>query len=88
LIFQSEDSRLYTKISIEGKTYTALLDSGGTISWLGNVAARAIQSLKNIQKSSGCVKTTDGTECAVLGQITSFITYEDSELIKKCDFQA
>jgi len=72
-VFQNEDSRLYTEISIEGKTYKALLDSVATISCLGNVATREIQSLKKMQKSFGCVKTADGTKCAVIGQITTLI---------------
>jgi len=29
-----------------------------------------------MQKSSGCVKTYDGTKCAVIGKISSLLTYE------------
>ncbi|KAH8249858.1 hypothetical protein KR032_001842, partial [Drosophila birchii] len=61
----------------EGQNYKALLDSGATISCIGGSAAQNFLKHKNIQKCSGLIRATNGTETKVVSKYTTSVKYED-----------
>jgi len=65
----NSDNRLYTDISIEGHSFKALLDSGATISCLGNEAAKVLQQHAKTRKCSGHIRTASNEPCTVVAKL-------------------
>lgn len=72
------DNRPYVNVTVFGKTYLSLLDSGASISCFGDSLAEEIMAeSKSVSKFKRSVKTADGQRQIVAGSITAEIAFGD-----------
>lgn len=85
IITKSTDIRPYVQVTVFGRSYLSLLDSGATISCFGSSLANEIisENLPKLTKFYGSVKTADGQKQSVAGTIMLEVTYgEVTKMLK------
>lgn len=75
-MFEGDDARFYSKITINGQEIEGLLESGTTVTCLGKDCMHFVANAGlNIHNYGYCIKTADGTAHKIVGRVRAQIKF-------------
>ncbi|XP_059221494.1 uncharacterized protein LOC131996064 [Stomoxys calcitrans] len=79
-LYEGEDTRFYTKISINGQPIEGLLDSGATVSCLGKGCEDFVDKAGlEVSPFVSVIQTADGTPHRIKGRVSAAINFNKRE---------